>query len=119
MTANKQTRASRATLCAATGTLSLIASCAAFAADITSKEPAAVSYAEPYAADWTGFYFGGHVGYAWGGSNWTASTTAAPAETFATGSLSLAQPINTFNEAGSFFEGFQVGYNYRLPIILS
>jgi len=115
MTVNNQTRAVRATMCATTGALSLIASCAAFAADITSKESAAVSYAEPYAADWSGFYFGGHVGYAWGGSNWTASTTAAPAETFAAGSLTLAQPINTFNEAGSFFEGFQGGYNYKLP----
>ena len=115
MTVSNQTRVSRATLCVATGTLSLIASCTAFAADISSKEPAAPSYAQPFAADWTGFYFGGHVGYAWGNSDWTASTTTAPAETFATGSLSLAQPLNTFNEAGSFFEGFQGGYNYKLP----
>ena len=114
MTVKTQPRA-RATLCLATGALSLIASCTAFAADITSKEPAAPSYAEPSAAAWTGFYFGGHVGYAWGGSDWTASTTATPAETFAAGSLTLAQPINTFNEAGSFFEGFQGGYNYKLP----
>ena len=65
--------------------------------------------------DWAGFYLGGHVGYAWGTSNWTASTTLPPRETFATGSLTLAQPINSFNEAGSFFEGFQFGYNYKLP----
>ena len=115
MTVSNYTRTSRATLCVATGTLSLIASCTAFAADIPSKEPATPSYAEPYAADWTGFYFGGHVGYAWGGSSWTANTVAAPPETFASGSFSLAQPINTFNESGSFFEGFQFGYNYRLP----
>ena len=36
-----QTRALRAALCAATGAVSLIASCTAFAADITAKEPAA------------------------------------------------------------------------------
>jgi len=65
--------------------------------------------------DWAGFYLGGHVGYAWGTSNWTASTTLPPIETFATGSLTLAQPINSFNEAGSSFEGFQGGYNYKLP----
>ena len=113
MTVKSQTRAWRATIYAATGTLSLIASSASFAADISPKEPAAVS--EPSAADWTGFYFGGHVGYVWGNSDWTASTTVAPAETFAAGSLSLAQPINTFFESGSSFEGFQGGYNYRLP----
>ena len=115
MTVHSHTRAVRVTMYAATGILSLIASCAAFAADITLKEPAAVSYAEPSAPDWTGFYFGGHAGYAWGESNWTARTTTIPSETFATGSLSLAQPINTFFESGSFFEGFQGGYNYRLP----
>ena len=48
-------------------------------------------------------------------SNWTASTTTLPSETFATGTLDLAQPNNTFSESGSFFEGFQGGYNYRLP----
>ncbi len=115
MSVNRQTRAMRVTMYAAMGTLSLIASCTAFAADLTSKEPAAASYAEPSATGWTGYYFGGHVGYAWGDSNWTASTTTLPSETFATGSLDLAQPINTFSESGSFSEGLQGGYNYRLP----
>jgi high affinity Mn2+ porin len=87
---------------------------AAGAADL-APEGATMPYAEPSAYDWTGFYLGGHVGYAWGTSNWTANTTISPVKTFATGSMTLAQPINTFNEAGSFFEGFQAGYNYRLP----
>src|ERR1019366_4593598 len=30
------------------------------------------------------------------------------------GSLNLAQPVDTFDEAGSFFEGLQAGYNYML-----
>ncbi len=113
MTVNSHSRAVRVTMYAATGILSLIASCTAFAADITPKEPAAAT--ESSAPDWTGFYFGGHAGYAWGESNWTASTTTLPPETFATGSLSLAQPLNTFSESGSFSQGFQGGYNYRLP----
>ncbi len=114
MTVNSQTCASRAVLCAATGAFGFFASCAAFAADLSSKDPAPVYSAEPL-ANWTGFYLGGHVGYAWGNSNWTASTAATPSEAFATGSFSLAQPINSFFESGSAFEGFQGGYNYRLP----
>ena len=57
--------------------------------------------------NWTGFYAGGHLGYAWGSSNWTGAGVS--------GSLNLAQPVDTFNEAGSFFEGLQAGYNYMLP----
>ena len=45
------------------------------------KPPASTAY------DWTGFYAGGHLGYAWGSSNWTASTTAV-----ATPSTSGAPP---------------------------
>ena len=44
MTVKIETCASRAGLCAATGTLSLIASCPAFAADLTATE-ACYSYA--------------------------------------------------------------------------
>ena len=32
----------------------------------------------PFGYDWSGFYAGGRVGYAWGTSNWTASTPGAP-----------------------------------------
>jgi len=56
---------------------------------------------------WGGFYVGGHLGYAWGNSNWSTRGVS--------GSINLAQPIDTFNEAGSFLAGLQVGYNYLLP----
>jgi high affinity Mn2+ porin len=56
--------------------------------------------------DWTGFYAGGHFGYAWGNSNWATPGIS--------GSLDLAQPIDTFKESGSFFAGIQAGYNYML-----
>ena len=47
----------------------------------------------------------GHVkGYAWGTSNWTASSPGAPN---VSGSLNLAQPIDIFAESGSFFAGLQ------------
>ena len=60
----------------------------------------------PY--DWSGFYAGGHFGYAWGSSNWTAVPGIS-------GSLNFAQRIDNFDQAGSFFGGFQGGYNYLLP----
>jgi high affinity Mn2+ porin len=78
----------------------------ALAGDIlpTKAPPAPVA---PAAYDWTGFYLGGNVGYAWGNSNWSTPGAA--------GSLGLAQQIDTFDEAGSFFVGIQGGYNYMLP----
>jgi high affinity Mn2+ porin len=64
--------------------------------------------------DWTGFYVGGHFGYAGGTSNWTADTVAGPGPS-AAGSLNLLQPFNPFDEAGSYFMGLQAGYNRMLP----
>jgi high affinity Mn2+ porin len=62
---------------------------------------------------WNGFYVGGHLGYAWGRSDWTAS--ALSGATPASGSFGLYQPFDAFTEAGSFFEGLQAGYNRTLP----
>src|SRR5208282_1272477 len=95
--------------CLAGAIFSLVSSGATFAADLPAANPPAspatpFSYWDGYAgaSDWTGFYIGGHIGYAWGNSNWTASKTGAP---IASGSFSLAQPVDSFDEAGSFFEG--------------
>ncbi len=74
-------------------------------------EAGTVSNTEPSTFDWTGFYLGGHIGYAWGNSNWAASKAGMP---IASGSIGLAQPVDTFKESGSFFEGVQAGYNYML-----
>jgi high affinity Mn2+ porin len=83
----------------------------ALAADdvIATKAPA-IPFAGP-AYNWNGFYAGGHLGYAWGSSNFTASSPGAPN---VSGSLNLAQTIDTFGETGSSFEGLQAGYNYML-----
>ena len=62
--------------------------------------------------DWSGFYAGGRVGYAWGTSNWTAST---PGAANVSGSLDLFQPFDAFKDTGSFSQGLQAGYNYMLP----
>ncbi len=76
--------------------------------DIMATKAAPVQYTAPAAFDWSGFYVGGHQGYAWGSSNWTAPPNLS-------GSLNLFQPFNAFTEAGSFFAGLQAGYNYMLP----
>ena len=72
------------------------------AADLKPPAPAA---AGPY--DWTGFTFGGHLGYAFASSNFQTPDAA--------GSVSLQQKLNTFNEAGGFVGGLHAGYNYMLP----
>jgi high affinity Mn2+ porin len=72
------------------------------------KAPAIANY------DWAGFYVGGHIGYAGGNSNWTA-TPAQGGLPATSGSLDLFLPMDNFAQAGSFFEGLQAGYNYMLP----
>jgi len=62
--------------------------------------------------DWTGFYLGGHVGLAFGNSNWTATSPGMPA---VAGSLDMYRSPNSFYESGSWFTGVQGGYNYMLP----
>src|ERR1700689_4734522 len=82
----------------------------AVAADIPVKAPppAATAY------DWTGVYVGGHIGYAAGSSHWAAMPTGAAGPAL-NGSLDLFNSFNGFNGMGSYFEGFQAGYNYMLP----
>ena len=65
----------------------------------------------PTVSNWSGFYAGGHLGYAWGTSNWTATRPAAylPAPWTC---FSLLTPSTT--RAASFRDA-QAGYNYRLP----
>src|SRR6516164_6459065 len=75
------------------------------AADMKLKAPPP---SVPSAYDWTGFYVGGHLGIAWGNSNWTTAPNLS-------GALDLFQGIDTFNESGSFLAGVQVGYDYMLP----
>jgi high affinity Mn2+ porin len=69
---------------------------------------AAQSSAPPPQYDWTGPYLGGNVGIAWGSSSFTAGPGIS-------GSTSLFQPIDHYDEGGSWFTGLQGGYNYVLP----
>ena len=92
--------------CTSCAAASVLIASHAYAADL----PAAPAPANPPPAfNWTGFYFGGHLGYAWGNSNWTTNS-AGPAPI--SGSLGLAQPPDFFNQSGSWLLGIQGGYNY-------
>jgi high affinity Mn2+ porin len=67
--------------------------------------------APPALYDWTGFYFGANIGYAFGNSNWTASSGGSVLDH---GSLNLSQGYDANNQGGSWFNGLQVGYNRML-----
>ncbi len=75
----------------------------ALAADLPSQKEAPAAPVDP----WSGFYVGGHFGWAWGDSSWSGAG--------ASGSFGIAQPLDSFQESGSFLTGVQGGYNYRLP----
>ena len=84
----------------------------AAADDIMMTKAPAIPYAGPSAYNWSGFYAGGRVGYAWGTSHWTSNTPGAPN---VSGALDLFQPLDAFKDTGSFSQGLQAGYNYMLP----
>jgi high affinity Mn2+ porin len=68
----------------------------------TKAPPPALAY------DWTGYYLGAHVGYALGGSNWSATQTGAPS---LSGSLDFSNAYNFSTGEGSYLLGFQAGYD--------
>jgi high affinity Mn2+ porin len=79
------------------------------AADLSGALPTKAPPAAPLAYDWTGFYLGAHVGYALGGSNWSATQTGAPP---LGGSLDFSNAYNFSTTEGSYLLGFQAGYDY-------
>jgi len=78
----------------------------AFADDIFVTKAPPLPYSNTAGYNWTGFYFGGHIGGGFGTSNWSTPGGS--------GSAPIYQTINTFDEAGSFLTGVQGGYNYLL-----
>jgi high affinity Mn2+ porin len=72
----------------------------ALATPVMGDDLVVKSRSNPLAYDWTGAYFGGHVGYTRG----TARVT-----------LTDPDPINFNKSFGSLTGGFQAGYNYLLP----
>jgi outer membrane immunogenic protein len=74
----------------------------ASAADL-ARRYAPVQAPAAYAFNWTGFYLGGHLGYGWGGNDWTAPSWAA------------GQVSDDFD---GFLGGGQVGFNYQFGNIV-
>jgi high affinity Mn2+ porin len=87
-------------------TAALMVAAPAMAADMAVKAPWQAPIVQAY--DWTGLYVGGHLGYAWGRSNWSAPPDLSS-------SLDLDQSSDIFTGAGSYFGGLQIGYDYMLP----
>ena len=82
------------------------------AADLVGQVPLQTQslVAVPY--DWTGAYIGGHVGFAAGWSKWSASQVGGIGSV---GRTDLTNAFDLFKGSGSFFGGFQGGYNVVLP----
>jgi high affinity Mn2+ porin len=59
--------------------------------------------------DWTGFYAGAHLGYAWGRSNWSEQPDGI------SDTLNMFQRYDAFTGTGSWLAGVQLGYDYMLP----
>jgi len=81
----------------------------ATAADLPLKAPVSAAV-----YSWTGFYLGGHFGYAAGKTSWTATEAGAAVPTL-NGSFDLFNSYDSFKGTGSYFAGLQAGYNYMLP----
>jgi high affinity Mn2+ porin len=77
-------------------------------ADLPIEMPLKAPAKKPSAFDWTGFYLGGHLGYATGTSKWSATQNGAAGPTL-NGSLDLFNPYDPFKGTGSFFVGPQAG----------
>ncbi len=73
------------------------------------KAPVLVKAPAPQRYDWTGFYLGVHLGYAWGRSDWTEQPDGLA------GSVNMFQRYDAFSNTGSWFGGLQAGYDYMLP----
>src|SRR5262249_42840435 len=62
---------------------------------------------------WSGFYVGGHFGIAAGSADWQVNDFGAPLPSVR-GSINLFNSFDAFRGTGSYFGGFQGGYNYVL-----
>jgi len=78
------------------------------AADLTPIKASPPAVEGPL--NWSGFYVGGHLGYALGGSNWSSTQTGAAAPAV-NGAFDFSNAYNFSTGNGSYFLGFQAGYD--------
>ena len=96
------------------GLLAFCASCSTgIAGDLTPMPVKVKAPPKAEADSWSGFYVGGHFGIAAGDVNWRASGFGGPQAPLS-GSIDLFNGFNAFKGTGSYFGGFQAGYNYLL-----
>jgi high affinity Mn2+ porin len=69
---------------------------------------------KPLAYSWTGFFMGGHFGYATGYSRWSGTEPGMQIPSLA-GSLDFFKAFDGFKGTGSYSLGLQAGYNYMFP----
>ena len=79
------------------------------AGDLSAALPTKAPPAAVAAYDWSGFYLGGHAGYALGSSQWTSTQAGVPS---LGGSFDFTNGYNLSSGTGSYFLGFQAGYDY-------
>jgi high affinity Mn2+ porin len=79
---------------------------------VAAENPASGTATPTATATWSGFYLGGHFGYAAGRSDWTASGAAGPP---VRDTLNLFNGYDAFKGTGSYFSGLQAGYSHILP----
>ena len=97
------------------GLLAFCASCSTgIAGDLTPMPVKVKAPPKAEADSWSGFYVGGHFGIAAGDVDWRASGFGGPQAPLS-GSIDLFNGFNAFKGTGSYFGGFQAGYNYLLP----
>jgi hypothetical protein len=89
--------------------LAALPAISAEAADVSGQSSSAAATKAPIAEDLSGFYVGGHFGYATAGSAFTATQPGRTPNL--TGTLDLFRPYDLFMGEGSNFGGFQAGYN--------
>ena len=102
--AARRRNAARSTARIQAGVAALLLTGSAGAADLPARMP---SPAPAY--DWSGFYVGGHLGFATATSAFTATQPAIAPNL--SGTLDLFRPYDLFTGEGSNLGGFQAGYN--------
>jgi len=91
--------------------IAVVCSTIAAAADF----PAAPAYKAPPAySSWTGYYFGGNLGYGWGRSENNVQVTGLPATLFGIPTASLARGDIDHQDVNGALGGFQSGYNWQV-----
>lgn len=90
-------------------TAALLLACAPGAAKATDALP--IAWPKAAASQWTGFYLGGHFGYAGASSNWTTNDGISTLSA----STDLFNSYDAFKGTGSYLFGLQAGYNIAMP----